>query len=519
MASYLLVAGLVFLPTFVYLRSFLMDELREAAKSSMERELDALVSRLSTAPDDELPEVIRLILESMPDRATIVDATGRVLGDTARFAGELENHSERPEIKDAFARGAGSSERESATTREVRIYVARRFPVSGPPKGVVRLSVPTSQIRSAVAKGFSFLNKAGAVSLSAAVLLSLLAAVVVSRPLMRVAQAARAFGAGDFGHPLEIDSNDELGEVAQAFRDLAAQLKGTLLASGADRATLHGLIDEIPLALILYDSKKAPVAINGAAREACDLQPSEELDRARRIAELPSQAEAIARSQLERRAARVDLSLPWAPARILEAIWVSVWTSNGEPQIGLVLRDKEQELRIEATHVTVQRITQTLRSLASEMKDPTIAARVEHAADELEGARPLPEWNPRPLDSVEIGKLCASAMGDFRARADSSGVRVELELTEPSLRVVEADGRCRQAVRRLVEVAVRGTERGACVRVRGEVATAHVRLSVLTTGKKAKVGRVADLVHCLGGDAGSDHHGEMCEAWLMLPRA
>jgi two-component system OmpR family sensor kinase/two-component system sensor histidine kinase BaeS len=59
--------------------------------------------------------------------------------------------------------------------------------------------------------------------------LGILFGVLVSRsltaPLSRLAEAARAVGAGDFHHRVEVTGSDEVIEVARAFNDMTGQLE------------------------------------------------------------------------------------------------------------------------------------------------------------------------------------------------------------------------------------------------------------------------------------------------------
>ncbi len=74
----------------------------------------------------------------------------------------------------------------------------------------------------------------GGVGIIVAVLASLWFAARVTRPVVSLAQAARRVAAGDFGAKVEVESSDELGELAASFNrmteDLVAQKDRTLQA-------------------------------------------------------------------------------------------------------------------------------------------------------------------------------------------------------------------------------------------------------------------------------------------------
>ena len=58
------------------------------------------------------------------ERITLIAADGTVLADTAAEAADMENHSDREEIRQAFEKGAGESVRYSDTLTEKTVYYA-----------------------------------------------------------------------------------------------------------------------------------------------------------------------------------------------------------------------------------------------------------------------------------------------------------------------------------------------------------------------------------------------------------
>lgn len=57
-------------------------------------------------------------------RITLIEPSGKVLFDTSADSGDMENHRERPEIRDALQYGEGSCIRESATLSDSLFYYA-----------------------------------------------------------------------------------------------------------------------------------------------------------------------------------------------------------------------------------------------------------------------------------------------------------------------------------------------------------------------------------------------------------
>ncbi|MCC7386375.1 MAG: HAMP domain-containing protein [Deltaproteobacteria bacterium] len=516
MVSYLVVVGLVFLPTVVYLRSGLHAEAQGVLRDMLEREVDLAARRLAESPPAQTGEVIAELIRSTPNRITVLAPDGRVLGDS--IAGVRESHADRPEVRDALAGGRGLSQRKSATAQREMIYAAQRFPAEGPVRGVVRVAVSAESIEEAGARIVRFTNHSGAVALSVAVLLSLIAALVVSRPLRRIAEGARAFAAGDFGFPVDVRSNDELGEVAAALEELAAQLRSRLLEAGSDRVTLRALLDDLPVGVILFDRDATAIALNGRARELCELSVDAELEDARRLLGLPDQIEVVRRVLRERISEEAPLSLPWRPGARLRVRWVPIAAPDGEPVPAAIIAD-DGSLVLDTVARARGRWVSELRAAAGGARDGATTQRLLQVADEIETTLPLAPPRAEEVEPVSVGKLFASAGSLSAMIAREGGVSLEVALEHPDAAVVEAGGRAQAAVLKLLTVALKKSPNGSHVRVRDELTASSVKIILRSPAKGVEPNGAGDLIAPLGGDVGSDAVDEGSDLWISLPRA
>ena len=125
--------------------------LRESLETSLRQELERetrLLAATLVADGEDLPATARHLGRLIGHRVTFIDSTGRVVGDSDFDDASLDlldNHLDRPEVRDALARGMGVSRRLSASTRRTEVKVAvRAWP------GVVRLSAPVARIEAVV---------------------------------------------------------------------------------------------------------------------------------------------------------------------------------------------------------------------------------------------------------------------------------------------------------------------------------------------------------------------------------
>jgi two-component system, OmpR family, sensor kinase len=77
------------------------------------------------AKSDSVSVVMRYLPEDL--RITIIDSEGNVTMDSSQPAPGMENHLERPEVKDCIRHGSGSSIRKSSTSSEKYFYFAKDY--------------------------------------------------------------------------------------------------------------------------------------------------------------------------------------------------------------------------------------------------------------------------------------------------------------------------------------------------------------------------------------------------------
>lgn len=118
-------------------------------------------------------------------RLTIITPSGAVVGDTA--SGVTEDHSDRPEVEQALAGGAGEDIRRSATTGVTSLYVARAFTDGN----IGRAAMPLSSINSLVLQSSAGLLVAAAAALVLALLLARKLAANTAKPVEAAEVAVR----------------------------------------------------------------------------------------------------------------------------------------------------------------------------------------------------------------------------------------------------------------------------------------------------------------------------------------
>lgn len=520
MVSYVFVVGFILLPTLVYVQTRLSHDETERARQEMRDEARAIAARLEVPTALEMRARTDVLLAAFPNRLTVIDAQGNVLGDSARPGVTAPNHGDRPEVRSAVHDGEAWSVRRSATTGEVLLYVAVRVPREGPLAAVVRLSRPMAVVDAAGDDVTRILRNAGAAALSVAVLLSFVAAVVASRPLRRIAEAARLLSEGEFGFTLEVDTHDEIGDVAQAIRSLAAQLKSKLLASGADRAALQALLDDLPVGVVLFDRHQQPDRVNEAARKMLDLKPHIEVARGAELPRLSGQRGAVEHVLREGVTQGAELVPPWRPETTLSATWLSIFDAEGVRTLGLVLIDSDRERERASTQAMLASVLGRLREAAQLTRGHRAAPELVRESERVERALALAAPAPGRVSGVSLRALLAEAEEAAAPLTEANFTAVDHDLPEGEWRVAECDGRVLRALRSALVKVLDALPQGARATLRVSANETQVRVALVGPfGASVSLSHELGWVRPLGADGGIIVGEERREAWFTLARA
>ena len=202
-------------------------------------------------------------------RVSIVQEDGRLVGDSLVSTEQLDrvdDHGDRPEIRQAIAHGKGVSRRHSRTLKTDMMYVAVR--VSGAGNVVIlRVAKPLTDVAQAVSRLRWLLLVGGFLGLGAAVLMSVFAAHLLSRDLRDLAEKARALARGTGVERLRARTGDEVGRLAGSYNRIADELRYRVGALAQERDRLTTVLETMNEALLACDADERLTLVNPAACE------------------------------------------------------------------------------------------------------------------------------------------------------------------------------------------------------------------------------------------------------------
>jgi signal transduction histidine kinase len=183
---------------------------------------------------DEMTELARDAAARTNVRVIVVDSSGIVSGDSDGIAvGEMYAERGRPEILRALE---GQPESIIRMSQDLgRDIMATAVPVVDEDEqrvvGAVRITQDVQQVSDNVRRTTFGLLAIGAAGLIAGLILAFGLAGSLSRPLTKLAGAARRLGSGDLGARTELEGGaSEIEELARAFDDMADRLERTVRA-------------------------------------------------------------------------------------------------------------------------------------------------------------------------------------------------------------------------------------------------------------------------------------------------
>lgn len=207
---------------------------------SFTRDVEDKARLVSLSRGRELPGLDEAALKAMAQaaggRLTLIDRSGRVLGDSEAHAAEMENHATRPEFIEALRGRSGSSIRHSATLNVDFLYAAVPLP-----DGALRIAVPLSEVDRQVASLRTQLLIAVALAFLPAIVVAILLARGIAARLAEIIAFAGELAKGNFQARLEHVRGDELGLLGRQLNETGENLQKIVSQLDREHAELERL--------------------------------------------------------------------------------------------------------------------------------------------------------------------------------------------------------------------------------------------------------------------------------------
>ena len=499
---------------------FLIPKLREYFEDNFQADLEnqlTVTKRLleSYIVDegmlrDMADDIADRIAEHLDLRVTLISIDGEVLGDsdlTPEQLSYVENHSDRPEIRDARERGIGISKRWSSTVKKNLLYLA--VPLGREKQmAFLRFAVPLEKIEGFVAGIRKLVIGALFVVLLLGLVVSASIWFLVTKPLAEMTTIARAYADGDFSRKPSIRSKDEIGELAKAMGSMVDEIKSRIVEVQQEGAKLRTVLSSMFEGIMVTDEKGQILLVNPSMRKLLSLEtdpvgkkPIEVI----RYITVQEVVDKIIENKQEVLSNEIRISLP--EEKVLQI--------NGAP----ILRDGKLEGVVLVFHdITRLKLLERIRqdfvaNVSHELRTP-IASIKGYSETLLEGAiddesvakdflRVIYQESERlatliddllDLSKIESGRMemefapcelhpiAAACVEALRKKAEEKGVRVVIAFGDEIPKVMADERRLSQVLLNLLDNGIKYTPEGGSVTISALQKDRFIQVDVSDTG-------------------------------------
>ena len=455
-------------------------------RRDLERDMAATLERQAVMVREAVPtdlaaaqQQIHRIASEARVRITLIARDGTVLAesDYATYPlPPLQNHADRPEVREALQGRTGVARRQSETVGRALLYVA----IPGGP-GVVRVASDLSQVNALVRRAQLAVATAALVALLIGTLASLITARSIARPLTALSAAARAIAAGD--RPRFPRSGiPDIDALVQTLRDMHHQLADRFDALRHGQAESAALVEAMVEGVLAADGKGRILTANSAARRLLGYGPEESLPDLQELFRVKGARDVVSQvthgAVIEARELELDGRMLLVSARPLN--------SGGAV---LVMHDVTDVRRLEAVRRDfVANVSHELKTpltsiagyaetLVSDRPDEATsgrfleiilgnARRMQRLVDDLLDLSRIESGRWQPMkEPVDIASVAREAWAPLAERAAHRAMQLSVDV-HPEASVVAADAEgLRQVLTNLFDNALRYAPPGGTIAV------------------------------------------------------
>jgi len=250
--------------SFSVLSLFIRDEMKEVMTDQIKGQLLTYAELVDLGSTSTISGQIVQIARISGARVTLIDAAGDVLADSEKKVEELENHFNRPEIRESRLKGRGYAIRYSTTAAVDMLYVAVPVKSGQEITGYVRLARPLYDVHNTIKNLYnSFL-----LTMLIVAVLSLIIALLFSRRLAAPIKAMERFTerlrGGDTSGTILINTSDETKTLAENINYLVEELNSKIRLANEESGKLVTAFASMTEGVMILDAADRIEVINQA---------------------------------------------------------------------------------------------------------------------------------------------------------------------------------------------------------------------------------------------------------------
>lgn len=275
---------LISLMAFTWVFSSTLDQFQaQETRLDLEARVRLIIPQvqgnLQTGQRSSIDALCKSLGEQTHTRITIILPDGQVVGDAREDPRRMDNHADRPEVIEALNGKLGAATRFSHTLQQRMMYVALPVSAAGQLLGCVRAALPVKTLTNALQSTlYPVINSGLAIALIAT-MVSLWLSRRISRPLEEMKRGAERFARGELDGRLPSYRGEEMGGLAEAMNQMAAQLDDRIRTVVRQRNEQEAVLSSMIEGVLAVDKEERILRINQTAANLLDLVPGEAVGR------------------------------------------------------------------------------------------------------------------------------------------------------------------------------------------------------------------------------------------------
>ena len=387
--SYVLAALVIVVPAMGYVLTELDEFYKENTRESLISEAfllrDHILGILDLNRPDLLDTYAKKAGSSVSTRITVITPYGKVIADSIELPEEMENHKNRPEIKEALKGFIGYSTRYSTTLEKRMMYVALPIQKKQEAVAVVRTARPLESIDSAVSALRKKIIMHGVLLAMAFTLICFLVSKKISSHLEKLRKGIESIGGVELNQK-SLDRGIFEIEILAATVDQMSEKLGQQMQHLTDQKNhVNTILSSMSEGVITVDPEERIIDANPAAALFFNKEQSNLMGNPIQMAVRNSKFHRFVRNSLDQDGLlEMDFILQGKEERIIFARGTSLYDSRNQKKgIVVVMSDNTRLVRLETIKkdltlniahelktplTTINGYTETL--LAEELNDP-----------------------------------------------------------------------------------------------------------------------------------------------------
>jgi two-component system, OmpR family, phosphate regulon sensor histidine kinase PhoR len=249
------------------------DELKSKTLIIKKEFDDNFINQVDSAKISPLKNISDLLDKNSDTRITIIHPDGRVIYDTREEASRMDNHLDRPEIKDALKGDLGFSNRFSYTLHMNMLYTAiLLFNKNNKMVGILRTGISVDKINNSLRSSTKEIIFAGMVILILASVIGIFVSRKIAKPLLEMKTFAEDFTRGKFDNKIYSPKVVELESLGDSLNSMASQLDEKIRIISEQKNIQQAVLEGMKEGVLAIDNDERILLINKTAEDILNIK-------------------------------------------------------------------------------------------------------------------------------------------------------------------------------------------------------------------------------------------------------